>query len=148
MACNVTAAQVMNSVEQDFPKFGNFSPWGLAGVWFYPSSRMGAGSAIPILVEVNTPLLPISRVLSVTVTSANSRALTFTTNPGHLLYPAHITFSASSSSLGSVTFNIDLAGIVPAGINSLEFRLGGGNFENAQWNHFLGQVADFCKGDR
>ena len=145
MVCNENATQVMNAVENDFSRFGDYSIWGFEGVSFYLPSTMKAGSTIPIFDQVNTPFFPVSRSLSVNVKSANSQSLTFTTNPGHLLYPAHITFSASSSSLGSVTFNIDLAGIVPAGLNSLEFRFGGGNFENAQWNHFLGNVENFCK---
>jgi hypothetical protein len=71
----------------------------------------------------------------------NAQSMTFTTNPGHLLYPANITFAASPASPGSINFNINLGGTVA---NPMEFRFGGSAFEDAQWNHFLGQVSAFC----
>jgi hypothetical protein len=70
--------------------------------------------------------------------------MTFVTIPGHILYPANITFSASNLPYG-VRFNIDLQGTFPSWFSQLEFELGGSAFEDAQWNHFLGQVVGFCK---
>jgi hypothetical protein len=68
--------------------------------------------------------------------------MTFTTNPGHLLYTASITFSASPDAQGSVNFNINLGGTIA---DPFEFYLGGGDFEDAQWNHFLGQVGSLLQ---
>ena len=56
----------------------------------------------------------------------NSQSMTFTTNPGHLLYPAYITFAASPASPGSISFNINLGGTVAS---PMEFRFGGSALE-------------------
>ncbi|HZT73832.1 MAG TPA: hypothetical protein VE996_09295 [Terriglobales bacterium] len=53
--------------------------------------------------------------------------MTFTTNPGHLLYPAYITFAASPASPGSINFNINLGGTVAS---PMEFRFG------ESWNRY------------
>jgi hypothetical protein len=129
----------MGAVEGNFARFGNYSRYGGAErVSFSPPARMGVGSTIPISVGI----MGINQGLSVNVQSMNSQSMTFTTNPGHLIYPGHITFAASPASPGSINFNINLGGTVA---NSAEFNFGGGAFEDAQWNHFLGQVSGFCK---
>lgn len=99
---------------------------------------MGVGSKIPIVVEV----FGISENLSVTVQAISAQSMTFTTNPGHLLYPAHITFAASAASSGSINFNIDLAGSIA---QPVRFNLAGSGFEDAQWRHFLDEIKAFCK---
>ncbi|MGH9514301.1 MAG: hypothetical protein ACRD3P_01305 [Terriglobales bacterium] len=71
--------------------------------------------------------------------------MTFTTNPGHLLFPAYITFAAGPASPASIDFNISLGGTIAS---QIEFDFGGGAFEDAQWNHFLGQVTAFCKAGK
>jgi RHS repeat-associated protein len=137
--CTSSAADVMNFVQTSFGTFGNYSRWaGEESVTFSPPSGMGVGSTIPISVGT----FGIFQTLSVNVASMNSQSMTFTTNPGHLLYPASITFSASPAAQGSINFNINLGGTIA---NRFEFYLGGGNFEDAQWNHFLGQVGSYCK---
>jgi hypothetical protein len=129
----------MGAVEGNFTRFGNYSRWaGLESVTFSPPSGMGPGSTIPISVSV----FGFTQHLSVTVQSMNSQSMTFTTNPGHLLYPAYITFAASPASPGSINFNINLGGTVA---QPVRFYMGGSSFEDAQWNHFLGQVGSFCK---
>ena len=136
--CGSTASQVMGAVESNFAQFGNYSRYGGAeSVTFSPPAGMGPGSTIPI----NVGILGFNQSLSVTVQSMNSQSMTFTTNPGHLIYPGYITFSASPASAGSINFNINLGGTVA---NSMEFNFGGSAFEDAQWNHFLGQVSGFC----
>jgi hypothetical protein len=139
MSCASSASQVMGAVEGNFPQFGNYSRWGgLESVTFFPPAGMGPGSTIPIKVNV----FGTSQNLSVTVQSLNSQSMTFTTNPGHLIYPGSITFSSSPASLGSINFNINIQGTVA---KPAEFYFGGSDFEDAQWNHFLGQVGAFCK---
>lgn len=137
--CTSSASDVMNFVQSSFGTFGNYSRLGgLESVLFSPSGGLSVGSTIPIGVET----FGIFQNLSVNVAAMNSQSMTFTTNPGHLLYPASITFSASPASSGSINFNINLGGTVAS---PLQFSLGGSGFEDAQWNHFLGQVGNFCK---
>lgn len=137
--CGSSASQVMGAVEGNFAQFGNYSRWGgLESVTFSPPSGMGPGSTIPINVSV----FGFTQNLSVNVQSMNSQSMTFTTNPGHLLYPASITFAASPASPGSINFNINLGGTVAS---PTQFYFGGSSFEDAQWNHFLGKVGGFCK---
>jgi hypothetical protein len=137
--CGSSASQVMGAVEGNFAQFGNYSRWGgLESVTFSPPSGMGPGSTIPISVSV----FGFTQNLSVNVQSMNSQSMTFTTNPGHLLYPASITFAASPASPGSINFNINLGGTVAS---PTQFYFGGSSFEDAQWNHFLGKVGGFCK---
>ena len=137
--CGSSASQVMGAVEGNFAQFGNYSRWGgLESVTFSPPSGMGPGSTIPINVSV----FGFTQNLSVNVQSMNSQSMTFTTNPGHLLYPASITFAASPASPGSINFNINLGGTVAS---PTQFYFGGSSFEDAQWNHFLGKVSGFCK---
>jgi hypothetical protein len=129
----------MGAVEGNFAQFGNYSRWGgLESVTFSPPAGMGPGSTIPISVSV----FGFTQNLSVNVQSMNSQSMTFTTNPGHLIYPGSITFAASPASPGSINFNINLGGTVA---NPTEFTFGGSSFEDAQWNHFLGKVGGFCK---
>lgn len=137
--CAASAEKLMGAVENNFSRFGNYSA-GPFGVTFTPPSGMNVGSVIPI----NIGTMGHHQNLSVTVQSMNSQSLTFTTNPGHLLYPASITFSASTGSGNSINFNIDLSGNFPNLFRHLEFDIGGGLFENAQWKNFLAQVKAFC----
>jgi RHS repeat-associated protein len=136
--CSSDASQVMQSVESNFTRFGNYSAWGDANaVTFFPPAGMGPGSNIWINIEA----LSINQPLSVTVDSMDAGHMTFTTNPGHLLYPAYITFSAGPASPGSINFYISLEGTVSM---PTLFEFGGGMFEDAQWNNFLAQVRAFC----
>src|SRR6266542_5944040 len=99
----------MGAVERNFARFGNHSRWfGAESVTFSPPAGMGPGSPIPISVSI----FGFTQNLSVTVQSMNSQSMTFTTNPGHLLYPASITFAAWPASPGSINFNINLEGTV------------------------------------
>jgi hypothetical protein len=74
--------------------------------------------------------------------------MTFTTNPGHLLYPGSITFASSTASASAINFNISLAGRFPSATRRTEFALGAGAFEDAQWKHFLSQVQGFCQAGK
>jgi hypothetical protein len=137
--CKASAQQVMGAVESNFGDFGNFSRWGgLESVVFHPPANMGLGSLIPIDISAFT----VTQTLSVVVQSMSPQSMTFTTTPGHLLYPGSITFSASPASPGSIGFNINLAGTVA---EKMGWYAGGQGFEDAQWNHFLEQIKVFCK---
>lgn len=139
MSCRSTATNVMGAVEGHFARFGNYSRWnGLESVTFNPPAGMTVGSIIPITVSA---FIFDNENLSVTVQSMSPQSMTFTTNSGHLLYPGHITFAASPSAEGFIDFNIDLGGTVA---KPFQFYAGGNAFEDAQWHHFLGQVANYC----
>jgi RHS repeat-associated protein len=85
--CGSTASQVMGAVESNFAQFGNYSRYGGAeSVSFSPPAGMGVGSTIPI----NVGILGFNQSLSVNVAAMNSQSMTFTTNPGHLIYPGFV----------------------------------------------------------
>ena len=148
LPCGNAANQVMAAVESNFARFGNFTTRGPLGTsesvrFRPPSGTLQAGSSIPITVQVGRFYTLNS---SVTVQYANSQSLGFATVPGHLLYPANISFSASQASSSAINFDINLSGNFPNTVNKFLFNMGGGAFEDAQWNHFLGQVGNFCLG--
>ena len=138
--CSSSASQVMGAVESNFAAFGNYSagPFSLS---FSQPSGMGVGSQIPITAGY----FEISQNMGVSVQSMSSSSMSFSTLPrGHLLYPAGISFSASSADAGSISFNINLAGNFNGLVNGAKYYLGGPAFEDAQWNHFLGKVSAYC----
>src|SRR5215469_6729432 len=138
--CSSSAGQVMGAVESNFAAFGNYSsgPFSLA---FHTPAQVGVGSEVPI----STGYFGFTQNMGISVQSISSSSMSFSTLPGgHLLYPAGITFSASSAGAGSISFNIDLAGNFNGLFNGAKYYLGGAAFENAQWNHFLGKVKAYC----
>ena len=77
---------------------------------------------------------------------SSNQSMTFNTQPGgHLFYPGSISFAASPAQPGAINFNINLSGTFNGPTNAAKYYAGGALFEDAQWNHFLGQVAAFCK---
>jgi RHS repeat-associated protein len=141
--CDSTAPQTMAAIESNFARFGNYSRWfGAESVTFFPPSNLHSGSLIPIDVGI----LGLNQQLSVTVTAVTVSRLTFATNPGHLFHPGTISFAASGASQTSIDFEIALSGSFDNLLHWAEYTFGGGAFEDAQWNHFLGQVQAFCQG--
>jgi len=139
--CSATASGVMSAVQGDFAQFGNYSRWaGTESVAFSPPADLKPGSEIPIKVSI----FGVTQNMTVTVESMNCQSLTFTTTPGHLMYPASITFASAPASAGSIHFSIDIAGTVA---QPVKYEFGGAAFSKAQWHHFLGQVSNYCKGD-
>ncbi len=139
--CGSTASQVMGAVEGNFSHFGNYSA-GPFSVSFSPPAGMGVGSTIPITVGA----FGFTQNMGVSVASMSSQSMTFNTLPGgHLFYPGSISFAASPASAGSINFDINLSGTFNGATNAAKYYAGGALFENAQWNHFLGQVGAFCE---
>lgn len=136
--CNQNSTQVMSAVTSDFSRFGDYSA-GPLSVAFSTPSALTVGSSVPISVGIG----PFTQNLSVKVTTVTPQSLSFSTDPGHLLYPATITFSSYDASASAINFNINLAGTV-SGLHLLEFIAGGGAFENKQWNNFVKQVGNYC----
>ena len=104
-------------------------------------ANLAPGSSIPINVSALSGMYNLNT--TVTVQSISSESMTFTTVPGHLLYPATIAFSACGSGK-DVAFSIRLTGNYPRVTNRIAFNRGGGHFANAQWSHFSDQVAKYC----
>jgi RHS repeat-associated protein len=154
--CTSTATQVMTAVENNFANFANFStvnlfPTMFESVTFSPPDSLAPGSSIPISINVSAinPFdlwspLQLNLNTSVIVQSVTNQSMTFSTVPGHLLYPATISFSATQASAAMVNFNIDITGQFPNLVNQGLFYAGGGAFENAQWNNMINNVGAFC----
>ena len=99
-----------------------------------PPGPLTVGESIPINIQVGGAY---TLNTSVTVISETPNSVTFQTVPGHLLYSATITFSDTSLGNGNVAFNINLSGNNSSFWNGVIFSLGGGSFEDAQWNNFF-----------
>ena len=144
--CVDNAKQVMNAVENNFSTFGNFKTTGPGGigesVTFNPApGPLTVGESIPITIQFGA-IYTLNT--SVTVSSVGPGSLVFTTVPGHLLYPASITFSASNVGNGSIGFDINVSGTTSSFLNTLAFVAGGGSFEDDQWRNFLSQIGVLC----
>jgi hypothetical protein len=74
-----------------------------------------------------------------------SSSFTFTTLPGHVLYPATISFTASSSEAGYLTFVINVNGNFANLGSEIGYYAGGSNLEDHIWKHVLQQVQADCK---
>ena len=72
------------------------------------------------------------------------QSFTLTTNPGHVLYPATITFTATDTS-GGIRFDITVDGQTASLLDSALFVIGGADLESKIWTHFQAQVAADCQ---
>ncbi len=152
--CSQSAQQVMNQVETNFASFGNFGTpdHDFESVQFFPpQGQLAVGQSIPITVNVgysgyDPSGIALSYTLntSVNVTGVTDNSLTFATTPGHQLYPASITFSATNAANGAVNFDIAISGTIPTWWQGALWTFGGSAFEDAQWNNFLNKVTDLC----
>ena len=137
-ACRLSGFSVMGAVEHDFTHFGNYSRFfNSERVTFYPPSPLRPGATIPITVGIGPSNIP----LTVTAKVMTPQSMTFTTLPGHIIYPGQITFSAAQPAANIVNFNIAITGTVA---NPLQFRFGGEDFEDAQWRNFIQTVFALC----
>jgi RHS repeat-associated protein len=161
IACSANASGLIGQVESNFAQFGNyvgnFGPLGVPAATAAVSFGTGPvtqGSTIPI-TNVNLVANPfngptyvstVSFNVSVTVSSASPTSFSFTTNPGHVLYPASISFSAADAGPNQINFSINVAGNF-AGIGAqVGYYAGGNNLENNIWNHLLSNVQRACSG--
>jgi RHS repeat-associated protein len=148
MSCNRSAGEVMNAVENNFGQFASYeAPFGV-GLAFSPPSNSGRGSSIPIAVFAMYQGQYVAYNTSVNVQSMDSGKLTFTTVPGHLLYPATISFSAKSAGNSQVRFAVDISGKFANLAARVGFRAGGTLYEDAVWNNLMRNVGTFCGANR
>jgi hypothetical protein len=161
MNCNKTAGEIMKEIQNDFSKFGNFrgsfGPYG-SGV---ADARVDFTNPANFLAS-NVPIFEGGRILiksaylamglitnsintSVTVHLVSSSGFTFETNPGHVLYPATISFAAQDTAKGQINFSIKITGNFAGFFEKRAFNnLGGDDLENKIWNNLLDNVKKAC----
>jgi RHS repeat-associated protein len=156
--CNTDAAGIMQQIESNFSQFGQYNgEFGPLGVPAASAAvTFGTGSATPV---VQGGSIPISAVIegptpipvfgykvnvSVTVASVSPNSFTFNTDPGHVLYPASITFSASDASNGQIDFSIQVNGDFSGKLAEAGYYTGGYNLENKIWTNFINNVKAAC----
>ena len=158
--CNTNAAGLMQQVEANFSSFGNynglFGPLGVpivdANVTFGTGSAtpVSQGGTIPINLQINggnhNDASGVEVNVSVTVVSVSSTSFTFSTNQGHVLYPATITFSASDAGNQAVNFSIQVNGTFSGLGSEIGYYMGGNSLENGIWSHFEKNVQSVCAG--
>jgi len=156
--CNKTNRDIFHRLRTHFPQFanfnGNFGPGGLgsASVTF-GSAPITKGATIPIH-NVNSgpsdysPTVTFDvavKVASVSTMAGRSMGFSFDTLPGHVLYPANISFFAVQGDQGSVTFSINVNGnFASPAYGQLFKHAGGSDLEDRIWNNLIDNVERYC----
>jgi RHS repeat-associated protein len=159
-SCDKNAAAVISVVTRDFSKFADYSgtfdvlggPWAHSDVWFEMGPvKQGGHISITNVNTVNRPgyIDPGGSAYrintGVDVALVTPTTFTFDTVPGHVLYPASITFAAQDMGPGQVRFSVQVNGDFASPFSRLAFNLGGGsNLEDNIWNNLLNNVAQSC----
>jgi hypothetical protein len=154
ISCSKIPSQIISDMEADFASFANFSgsfgPFGLASAVVTFTGPVSSGATISIY-NLNVFPLPNGKMatkefnVKVEVSQVNSTAFTFTTLPGDVLYPATISFTASSSGAGLLSFTINVNGSFANLGSEIDYYGGGSSLEDHIWNHVLAQVQSDCK---
>jgi RHS repeat-associated protein len=143
--CKYTSDQVMAAVESNFAGFadykGSIYGVGVSSTFSPPSTGLQKGAVMPVSAAAQAAFF--NQASAVTVESADTQSMTFTTHKGHPIYPGQITFAASQSGPGVVTFDIAATGTIA---KPIPYYLGGRKLENAIWNNFLANVVALCTG--
>ncbi len=156
ISCRKSPSQIISDMEANFGSFGNFNgtysfhgiPWAVTGnVTFTGTVALNSTITINNLnVDTITgghlKTMPFKVFVQVTQVSATS--FTFTTLPGHVLYPATISFTASSSGAGTLSFTINVNGSFANKQAEEGFNAAGSALEDKIWNHVLTQVQADC----
>ena len=150
--CNRSANDVFRTIRRDFSKFGNFvgnfgpGDLGTAIVGFEKGPvRQGRTIGISnVNLPPSTNLPAISFNVSVTVQSVSTTGFTFVTNPGHVLHPATISFSARDTGSGRISFSINVRGNFAGTASWLMYKAGGNDLEDKIWNNFIDNVQRSC----
>jgi len=165
-ACNTNAAGIMSQIMSNFSAFGNvstnFGPGGVpvasANVTFGTPGQPTAislGAVIPInlqttIIDPDTgqPIPSLNLTVGVKVsniTTGNFNSFTFTTLPGHVLYPANITFSVVNAGNGQIQFGISIDGNFASLAAEAQYYAGGNNLEDKIWTNFSNNVQQACQ---
>jgi len=133
---------------------GTFGPLGVptasATVQFSGTVSLGSTINISNVITILIPPSPdgvpttITQNVAVQVSSVSSTSFTFTTLPGHVLYPATISFSAATGSNGQLSFGINVSGNFSSPLSATLYYAGGYNLEDNIWNNVLANVKKDC----
>ena len=156
IACTKGPSQIISEMESTFGSFANFSgtfsyhhiPWAVTGTATF-SGSVSLGNTISIHnVNVDSvtegKLKTLTFDVKVQVTQVTSTSFTFTTLPGHVLYPATISFSATSPMMAVLSFAINVNGTFANKEAEAGYKGAGTYFEDKIWNHVLSQVKSSC----
>ena len=157
--CNKTPTQVISDMEGNFSNFGNYTgPFGMGGVASAVVTFSGSVSLGATITINNVNVFPVPSLqppyiqiatktfnVAVQVSQVTATSFTFATLPGHVLYPATISFSASLPGTGQVSFAINVNGNFANLGSEIGYYGGGSDLENHIWNHVLQQVQADCK---
>ena len=152
VACTQTPNQLISDMEGNFSTYANYEGdfnSGLVHAVVHFSGSVSLGATISIYNHNFDNLTGGERVnrefdVAVRVTQVTSNSFTFATLPGHVLYPATITFTASSTQPTFVHFEINVKGNFANLGSELGYYAGGSDLENKIWNHVLDQVKSHC----
>lgn len=145
--CSSSASGLMNALESNFASFANNPASGdLSTFSIFTPGPVSPGGQIGINVGVQAGGHTIGYSdVSVTVQSATSSQLVFQSDPGHVLYPATVSFSASDAGNGSIMFTTSVNATTNGLWGTAQFYLLGGRAgETSTWNNLLSNVASFC----
>jgi hypothetical protein len=157
ISCGKSPSQVISDMEGSFASFGNYNgtynfhhiPWAVTGTVTF-TGIVSLGATITIH-NVNVDTITGGHIktqafdVAVQVTQVSSTGFTFTTLPGHVLYPATISFTASSSGTGKLNFAINVNGKFANKEAEVGYYAAGKNLEDNIWNHVLAQVQSDCR---
>jgi len=156
ISCSKTPAQVISDMEANFASFANYNgPFGAFGIPYASAvvafTRTVSQGATINIDNLNVIILPNMQIVTkefkvaVQVTQTSSSEFTFATLPGHVLYPATISFSAVSPTPGYLSFSININGQFAGLGPEIAYYAGGSNLGDHIWNHVLQQVQTDCK---
>jgi hypothetical protein len=152
--CGLNSGELIAAVEQNFSNFANYDgpgPLGSNAFADFSPGALFAGETLNITSQSRFGrsgpyLLGSSYNGSVAVESARDASFTFRALPGHVLYPAYITFSAANVSPSEVKFSVNVSAQFSSFVNSILFKYAGGDaFESSIWNNLMDNVQGLCK---
>jgi hypothetical protein len=155
-SCSKSPSQIISDMKGNFGSFANFNgtfaangfPWAATGTVTF-SGTVALGATISIH-NVNVDTLThgffktVTFDVAVEVTQVSSNSFTFTTLPGHVLYPATINFAATSSGTGLLSFAININGTFANREAEKGYKAAGRFLEDDIWNHVLTRVQNDC----
>jgi hypothetical protein len=156
--CNKTNRDIFHRLRTHFPKFanfnGNFGPGGLASASVsFGSTLITKGATISIHNVNSGPTLDFPtvtfdvavKVATVSTQAGRAMGFSFDTLPGHVLYPASISFFAVQGDQGSISFTIGVDGQFASKTSEELFNhAGGDDLENKIWNNVIDNVERYC----
>jgi hypothetical protein len=158
--CVTNAAGVISSLQGNFSQYANYTgPFNTvvgpasASVQFgntpvAPGNQISISEKAVVFVGGAAPVPQPPVNVSVTVVSSSTTGFTFSTDPGHVLYPATISFAATNPENGQVTFSININGQFANKTDEALYYFGGSSLENSIWSNLIANVKALCNGTK